>query len=59
MHGLETIRKFVSGSDEATAHLLVKVYDAVVTADIHRASCIKVAEAANVIEILSATSTLH
>ena len=50
VHRLETIRKVVSGSDEATADLLVKVYGAVVTAGIHRASCIKVAEAAKVIE---------
>lgn len=40
----------VSGSDAATADLLVLVYGAVVTAGIHRASCIKVAEAAKVIE---------
>ena len=50
VHRLETIRKVVSGSDEPTADLLVKVYGAVVTAGIHRASCIKVAEAAKVIE---------
>lgn len=46
VHRLETIRKVVSGSDAATADLLVLVYGAVVTAGIHRASCIKVAEAA-------------
>ncbi len=50
VHRLETIRKVVSGSDAATADLLVLVYGAVVTAGIHRASCIKVAEAAKVIE---------
>ena len=50
VHRLETIRKIVSGSDEATADLLIKMYGAVVTAGIHRASCIKVAEAAKVIE---------
>lgn len=50
VHRLETIRKVVSGSDAPTADLLVKVYGAVVTAGIHRASCIKVAEAAKVIE---------
>lgn len=50
VHRLETIRKVVSGSDAATADLLVLLYGAVVTAGIHRASCIKVAEAAKVIE---------
>ena len=50
VHRLEAIRKVVSGSDAATADLLVLVYGAVVTAGIHRASCIKVAEAAKVIE---------
>ena len=50
VHRLETIRKVVSGSDAATADLLALLYGAVVTAGIHRASCIKVAEAAKVIE---------
>ena len=50
VHTLETITKIVSGSDEATADLLVKVYGSVVKAGIHRASSIKVAEAAKVIE---------
>lgn len=50
VHRLETIKKIVSGSDAATADLLEKIYGAVVTAGIHKASCIKVAEAAKVIE---------
>lgn len=50
VHRLETIRKIVSGSDEATADLLAQVYGKVVKAGIHRASSIKVAEAAKVIE---------
>ncbi len=50
VHTLETIRKIVSGSDQATADLLARVYGAVVKAGIHRASSIKVAEAAKVIE---------
>ena len=50
VHTLETIKKIVSGSDQATADLLARVYGAVVTAGIHRASSIKVAEAAKVIE---------
>lgn len=50
VHRLETITKIVSGSDAATADLLEHVYGSVVTAGIHKASCIKVAEAAKVIE---------
>ena len=50
VHTLETIVKIVSGSDAATADLLVEVYGSVVRAGIHRASSIKVAEAAKVIE---------
>lgn len=50
VHRLETIRKIVSGSDDATADLLEQIYGSVVTAGIHRASSIKVAEAAKVIE---------
>ena len=50
VHRLETIKKIVSGSDAATADLLAGVYGAVVRAGIHRASCIRVAEAAKVIE---------
>ncbi|MDA8138643.1 MAG: nucleotide sugar dehydrogenase [Desulfobacteraceae bacterium] len=50
VHTLEKVVKVVSGSDEATADMLVKVYGQVVKAGIHRASSIKVAEAAKVIE---------
>ncbi len=50
VHTLETIVKIVSGSDQATADLLAEVYGSVVRAGIHRASSIKVAEAAKVIE---------
>ena len=50
VHTLETIMKIVSGSDAATADLLEKVYGSVVTAGIHKAASIKVAEAAKVIE---------
>jgi len=49
-HRLENIVKIVSGSDAATAHLLTLVYGQVVSAGIHTASSIKVAEAAKVIE---------
>lgn len=50
VHTLETIKKIVSGSDQETVDLLAQVYGAVVKAGIHRASSIKVAEAAKVIE---------
>lgn len=50
VHTLETITKIVSGSDQTTTELLAKVYGLVVRAGIHRASSIKVAEAAKVIE---------
>jgi UDP-N-acetyl-D-galactosamine dehydrogenase len=50
VHTIEKITKIVSGSDDATADMLVQVYGQVVKAGIHRASSIKVAEAAKVIE---------
>jgi UDP-N-acetyl-D-galactosamine dehydrogenase len=49
-HGLADIIKVVSGSDGQAAQLLDSLYGQVVTAGIHRASSIKVAEAAKVIE---------
>ena len=49
-HTFTTIVKVVSGSDNNTLALLADVYGKVVTAGIHRASSIKVAEAAKVIE---------
>ncbi len=50
VHRLETITKIVSGMDEETLEIVAKVYELVVDAGVHRASCIKVAEAAKVIE---------
>jgi UDP-N-acetyl-D-glucosamine/UDP-N-acetyl-D-galactosamine dehydrogenase len=50
VHTLASITKIVSGSDAPTADMLVKVYGCAVKAGIHRASSIKVAEAAKVIE---------
>lgn len=50
VHRLETIVKIVSGMDEETLEEVAKVYEIVVDAGVHRASCIKVAEAAKVIE---------
>ncbi len=49
-HRFETILKVVSGSDPATSDLVAALYGAVVTAGVHRAPSIKVAEAAKVIE---------
>ncbi|MDR0816468.1 MAG: nucleotide sugar dehydrogenase [Desulfovibrio sp.] len=50
VHTLASITKIVAGSDTATTDLLEKLYGTVVTSGIHRASSIKVAEAAKVIE---------
>jgi UDP-N-acetyl-D-galactosamine dehydrogenase len=49
-HTFERIIKVVSGQDAATLERVATVYGAVVTAGVHRASSIKVAEAAKVIE---------
>lgn len=48
--GFADITKIVSGSSEAATHTLAALYGAVVTAGIHIAPSIKVAEAAKVIE---------
>ncbi len=50
VHRLETITKIVSGMDEETLDTVAKVYETVVDAGVHKAQCIKVAEAAKVIE---------
>lgn len=50
VHRLETITKIVSGMDAESLDVIAKVYELVVEAGVHRASCIKVAEAAKVIE---------
>jgi UDP-N-acetyl-D-glucosamine/UDP-N-acetyl-D-galactosamine dehydrogenase len=49
-HTLERIVKVVSGEDDATLDRVASAYGAVVTAGVHRAPSIKVAEAAKVIE---------
>lgn len=49
-HHFTNITKVVSGFDEQTLDIVAQVYESVVTAGVHRASCIKVAEAAKVIE---------
>lgn len=49
-HTLATIVKVVSGCDEESLDEMAKVYELVVAAGVHRASSIKVAEAAKIIE---------
>lgn len=50
VHRLENITKIVSGMDEETLEEIAKVYELVIEVGVHRASCIKVAEAAKVVE---------
>ena len=50
VHRLTTIKKIISGMDAETLDCVAKVYELVVEAGVHRASSIKVAEAAKVIE---------
>lgn len=50
VHRLETIVKVVSGMDEESLDIIAKVYELVVDAGVYKASTIKVAEAAKVIE---------
>jgi UDP-N-acetyl-D-galactosamine dehydrogenase len=49
-HTFTKITKVVSGQDAATLEIVASVYESVVTAGVHRASSIRVAEAAKVIE---------
>ena len=49
-HTLTTILKVVSGDDAETLELVAELYESIITAGVHRASSIKVAEAAKVIE---------
>jgi UDP-N-acetyl-D-galactosamine dehydrogenase len=50
VHRFTTITKVVSGQDARTLDVVAEVYSSVVEAGVHRASSIKVAEAAKVIE---------
>ena len=50
VHRLNTIKKIVSGMDAESLEEIANVYQIVVEAGVHKASCIKVAEAAKVIE---------
>jgi len=49
-HTFTRIKKVVSGQDAETLETVARVYESVVTAGVHRAASIKVAEAAKVIE---------
>jgi len=49
-HTLRSIVKVSSGCDKESAEIIAKVYELVVDAGVHRASSIKVAEAAKIIE---------
>jgi UDP-N-acetyl-D-galactosamine dehydrogenase len=49
-HTLTRILKVVSGDDAETLERVARLYESVITAGVHRASSIKVAEAAKVIE---------
>jgi len=50
LHTVDKITKVVSGCDEESLEEIAKVYGHIVTAGIHKAATIKVAEAAKVIE---------
>lgn len=50
IHRLENIKKIVSGMDRESLDLIAGIYELVIRAGVHRASSIKVAEAAKVVE---------
>jgi UDP-N-acetyl-D-glucosamine/UDP-N-acetyl-D-galactosamine dehydrogenase len=50
VHRLENITKIVSGMDDDSLEEISKVYELVINVGVHRASSIKVAEAAKVVE---------
>lgn len=49
-HSLTKITKVVSGDTDESSELIAKVYEMIIEAGVHRASSIKVAEAAKIIE---------
>lgn len=49
-HTLTTIPKVISGCDAESAEVIARLYEGIITAGVHRASSIKVAEAAKIIE---------
>lgn len=50
VHRLANIKKIISGMDEETLEAIAQVYSQIIQAGVHRASSIKVAEAAKVAE---------
>ena len=50
VHTLENITKITSGMDEESSEVIAQVYESIIKAGVHKASSIKVAEAAKVIE---------
>ncbi len=50
VHRLENIKKIVSGMDREALDIIASVYEIVISAGVHRAGSIKVAEAAKVVE---------
>jgi len=50
VHRLANITKIVSGMDEETLDIVAKIYGMIIKAGVHRASSIKVAEAAKLVE---------
>lgn len=50
IHRLENIVKIVSGTDEDSLEEIAKIYELIIEAGVHKASSIKVAEAAKVVE---------
>jgi len=49
-HTFDKIRKIVSSQDKETLEIIANIYESVVTAGVYRASSIKIAEAAKIIE---------
>jgi len=49
-HTITTIKKVVSGCDQESLDVVAKVYELIVKAGVHKASSLKVAEAAKIIE---------
>lgn len=50
VHTLTSVIKITSGGDAESSEEIAKVYETIITPGVHRASCIKVAEAAKIIE---------
>lgn len=50
IHRLENIKKIVSGIDEESLEQIAQIYEIVIAAGVHKASSIKIAEAAKVVE---------